>query len=56
MTANPQFTPRKIKRDGREYKRRYQSIVELYKPSIVDCSTCGSPRHRSYVCVYCGKE
>jgi hypothetical protein len=48
--------PRKIKFEGREYQKRYQEVLATYAPTIVACSFCGSPRHCSYLCQYCGWE
>jgi hypothetical protein len=48
--------PRKIREDSREYNRRYKEVVQAYRPSIIPCKTCGSPRHEQYKCLYCGGE
>ncbi|HIH2744895.1 TPA: hypothetical protein ACYLN4_000561 [Burkholderia lata] len=48
--------PRKIKEGSREWKRREREVLETYVPGIVSCSTCGSPRHQKYKCIYCEEE
>jgi ribosomal protein L32 len=48
--------PRRIAQGGREYQKRMREVEERWKPPIVDCKTCGSPRHLNYICTYCGNE
>jgi hypothetical protein len=47
---------RKIKEGSRLWKRRWKEVVETYRPTIVNCRHCGSPRHENYRCQYCGEE
>lgn len=57
MTAEwPLKKPRRIAREGREYQKRKREVEETYRPPIVDCKACGSPRHKNYRCIYCGNE
>jgi ribosomal protein L32 len=47
---------RKIKEGSRLWKRRLKEVVDLYRPAIVNCKNCGSPRHSGFTCQYCEKE
>lgn len=47
---------KKIKQDGRLYRKREREVRDLYAPKIVPCKTCGSPRHSLYKCQYCESE
>jgi ribosomal protein L32 len=47
---------RKIKEGSKEYVRREKEVLATYAPSLVNCKTCGSPRHEHYICLFCGKE
>ena len=44
---------KKIKYDGREYRRRERDVLRHFYPSIYPCRTCGSPVARGYVCFFC---
>lgn len=46
--------PRVIWEDSREYRKREREMKELYAPALIRCNRCGSPRHQSYICQYCG--
>lgn len=52
----PMENPRRISREGREYRKRLREVEETYRPTIVDCKACGSPRNEKYRCIYCGNE
>ncbi len=44
---------KKIKRDGRAYRRRLVEVL-LGFCLVDDCARCGSPRMKGYCCTYCG--
>jgi len=49
-------SPRKIKQDGKLYRKREKNLRETYAIRVVPCETCGSPRRYEYTCLYCGEE
>lgn len=44
---------RRIKRDGRTWKQRLETVAESYL-LIVACWKCGSPCNKGYICLFCG--
>lgn len=48
--------PKRVEEGSAKWKQRRKEILETYAPPIKSCKNCGSPRHESYICVYCGKE